>query len=119
MIHGTTRTRRLTDSGKPAGHRNRHVATGTAPDRKYLLERVDDAAVAQLYADGFSSLPLDQKDSHLASLSGRAWRAGHLLRPALRTQPRDARGAGAILTHAERVDPQRSPKFSATRSCSG
>ena len=31
------------------------------PDRKYLLERVDEAAVAQLYADGFEGLPLDQK----------------------------------------------------------
>ena len=30
-------------------------------DRKYLLERVDDAAVVQLYADGFQSLPLKQK----------------------------------------------------------
>ena len=39
------------------------TATGVqAPaDRKYLLERIDDAAVAQLYADGFSALPLDQK----------------------------------------------------------
>jgi dipeptidyl-peptidase-3 len=40
--------------------------TATAPatppaDRKYLLERVDDASVVQLYADGFSSLPLKQK----------------------------------------------------------
>ena len=29
--------------------------------RKYLLERVDEAAVAQIYADGFDELPLDQK----------------------------------------------------------
>ncbi len=45
------------------------------PDRKYLLERVDDAAVVQLYADGFSSLPLDEKRLiwHLyeAALAGR------------------------------------------------
>ena len=36
----------------------------TAPPalgRPYLLERVDEAAVVQLYADGFSPLPLDQK----------------------------------------------------------
>jgi dipeptidyl-peptidase-3 len=43
--------------------------------RKYLLERVDDAAVVQLYADGFESLPLDQKTLiwHLyeAALAGR------------------------------------------------
>jgi dipeptidyl-peptidase-3 len=45
------------------------------PDRKYLLERVDEAAVAQLYADGFAALPLDQKRLiwHLyeAALAGR------------------------------------------------
>ncbi|MGE3817982.1 MAG: peptidase M49 [Isosphaeraceae bacterium] len=29
--------------------------------RKYLLERVDDAAVVQLYADAFSALPLREK----------------------------------------------------------
>ena len=45
------------------------------PPRKYLLERVDDAAVVQLYADGFKDLPLKQKmlTWHLyqASLAGR------------------------------------------------
>lgn len=30
-------------------------------ERKYLLERVDDAAVIQVYADGFKTLPLKQK----------------------------------------------------------
>jgi dipeptidyl-peptidase III len=30
-------------------------------ERKYLLERVDDAAVVQVYADGFEKLPLQQK----------------------------------------------------------
>jgi dipeptidyl-peptidase-3 len=29
--------------------------------RNYLLERVDEAAVVQLYADGFAALPTDQK----------------------------------------------------------
>ena len=34
----------------------------TAPAvRTYLLERVDDAAVVQLYADGFKDLPLNEK----------------------------------------------------------
>jgi dipeptidyl-peptidase-3 len=32
-----------------------------ADERKYLLERVDEAAVVQLYADGFDTLPLDQR----------------------------------------------------------
>jgi dipeptidyl-peptidase-3 len=50
--------------------------TAASPaDRKYLLERVDDAAVVQLYADGFSSLPLKEKTLiwHLyqAALAGR------------------------------------------------
>jgi dipeptidyl-peptidase-3 len=46
-----------------------------APVRPYLLERIDDAAVVQLYADGFAALPLDQKRLiwHLyeAALAGR------------------------------------------------
>ena len=45
------------------------------PDRKYLLERIDDAAVVQLYADGFASLPVDQKiliwHLYQAALAGR------------------------------------------------
>ena len=46
-----------------------------AGERKYLLERVDDAAVVQLYADGFKDLPLKQKmliwHLYQASLAGR------------------------------------------------
>ena len=44
-------------------------------DRQYLLEQIDDAAVVQLYADGFSGLPVTQKilTWHLAqaALAGR------------------------------------------------
>jgi dipeptidyl-peptidase III len=53
------------------------ASTAPSPqsDRKYLLERVDDAAVVQLYADGFTALPLKQKTLiyHLyqAALAGR------------------------------------------------
>ena len=47
----------------------------TATDRKYLIERVDDAAVAQVYADGFNELPLEQKlliwHLYNAALAGR------------------------------------------------
>ena len=57
----------------------------------YLLEQIDDAAVVQLYADGFGALPLQREDARLASLSGGNRRPRHLLRPALRAQPRDAR----------------------------
>jgi len=43
--------------------------------RQYLLEQIDDAAVVQLYADGFDALPIDQKRLiwHLyqAALAGR------------------------------------------------
>lgn len=39
-----------------------HTVTGSADEqRKYLLERVDDVAVVQLYVDGFEQLPLRQK----------------------------------------------------------
>ena len=45
------------------------------PERQYLLERVDDAAVVQLYADGFNDLPLREKTLiwHLyeAAIAGR------------------------------------------------
>ena len=53
------------------------LADTAQPDqsRKYLVERVDDAAVAQLYADGFNGLPLEQKTLiwHLyqAAIAGR------------------------------------------------
>jgi dipeptidyl-peptidase-3 len=47
----------------------------TTTDRTYLLETVDDAAVAQIYADGFQSLSLREKTLvwHLyqAALAGR------------------------------------------------
>src|SRR5262249_44366491 len=43
--------------------------------RKYVLERVDDAAVVQLYADGFKTLPLKEKlliwHLYQAALAGR------------------------------------------------
>ncbi len=62
----------VTDSTRPAPAEAEPAA---AVARKYLLERVDDAAVVQLYADGFHSLPLDQKTLiwHLyqAALAGR------------------------------------------------
>jgi dipeptidyl-peptidase-3 len=56
------------------------AAPATAPaappsDRIYLLERVDDAAIVQIYADGFAALPLREKTLvwHLyqAALAGR------------------------------------------------
>jgi dipeptidyl-peptidase-3 len=78
----------------------------TNPERRYLLERVDEAAVVQLYAEGFPSLPLREKILvwHLtqAALAGRDifydQRYAHGL---------DMRGVlEAILTHDEDVDPE-------------
>jgi len=47
----------------------------SSDNRPYLLERVDDAAVVQLYADGFSELPLSERTLiwHLtqAAIAGR------------------------------------------------
>jgi dipeptidyl-peptidase-3 len=76
------------------------------PDRKYLLERVDDAAVVQLYAEGFDKLPLKDKQLvfHLyeAAIAGRDiyydQRYAHSL------EMRDV--LEEILTHPAGVDPE-------------
>src|SRR5437660_10428602 len=51
------------------------VTTAAPADRTYLLERVGEAAVVQLYADGFRDLPLREKTLvwHLyqAAIAGR------------------------------------------------
>ena len=65
----------VTDSAKPGGAVAALPLHATPPDRKYLLERVEEAAVVQLYADGFATLPLDQKillwHLYRAALAGR------------------------------------------------
>jgi dipeptidyl-peptidase III len=95
----------LTDSGKPAAVATAASPHTVPPERKYLLERVDDAAVAQLYADGFSSLPLDQKTLiwHLyqAALAGRD--IYYDQRYAHNLEMREV--LEEILTHGDRVDP--------------
>jgi dipeptidyl-peptidase III len=73
--------------------------------RRYLLERVEDAAVVQLYADGFASLSLDNKilvwHLYRAAIAGRdiyydqRYRHNLLMRDTLET----------ILRHAAAVDP--------------
>ena len=75
-------------------------------DRRYLLEQVDDAAVVQLYADGFSRLPLREKTLvwHLyqAAIAGRDiyydQRYAHAL------EMRDV--IEAMLAHADAIDPE-------------
>src|SRR5688572_33367518 len=75
-----------------------------AADRKYLLERVDEAAVVQLYADGFAALSLDQKRLiyHLyqAAIAGRD--IYYDQRYAHNLEMRDV--LEEILTHATGVD---------------
>jgi dipeptidyl-peptidase-3 len=73
--------------------------------RKYLLERVDDAAVVQLYADQFAALPLREKTLvwHLmrAALAGRDIFYDQKHRHAL-----EMRGVlEAIITHPTGIDP--------------
>ena len=94
----------ITDSAKPAVAAATLSPHAAPPDRKYLLERVDDAAVAQLYADGFTSLPLDQKQLlwHLycAALAGRDIYYDQRYAPNLAM--RDV--LEEILTHADGID---------------
>jgi dipeptidyl-peptidase III len=80
----------------------------TAPtaERKYLLERVDDAAVVQIYADQFAALPLKEKALayHLAqaALAGRDIFYDQKHRHAL-----EMRGVlEAIITHPKGIETQ-------------
>ncbi len=86
-------------------------ATQAPPERKYLLERVDDAAVVQLYADGFAALPLDEKRLiwHLyqAAIAGRDIFYDQRYAPAL--EMRDV--LEAIVSHKQAVDPQTFPEI--------
>ena len=77
----------------------------SAGTRKYLLERVDEAAVVQLYADGFDELPLEEKILiyHLyeAALAGRD--IYYDQRYAHNLEMRDV--LEEILTHAAGIEP--------------
>ena len=80
--------------------------TAPAAERKYLLERVDDAAVVQIYADQFAALPLKDKTLvyHLAqaAIAGRDIFYDQKHRNAL-----EMRGVlEAILTHAKGIETQ-------------
>ena len=88
------------------------AATAPAAERKYLLERVDDAAVVQLYADQFAALPLREKTLvwHLtqAALAGRDIYYDQKHRDALEMR----RVLEAIITRPKGIE-------TATLSCSG
>ena len=72
--------------------------------RQYLLERIDDAAVVQVYADGFAALSLNDKilvwHLYLAALAGRDifYDQRHRLNPDIREL------LETILQHSEHVD---------------
>ncbi len=74
-------------------------------ERPYLLERVDDVAVVQLYADGFAGLSLREKvlvwHLYLAALAGRD--IYYDQRHALALDMRSV--LESILTHARDIDP--------------
>src|SRR5437660_7254175 len=80
------------------------VTTAAPADRTYLLERVGEAAVVQLYADGFRDLPLREKKLvwHLtqAAIAGRD--IFYDQRYAHNLEMRDI--LEAIVTHGEAVD---------------
>jgi dipeptidyl-peptidase-3 len=95
------------DSNTPATDSTKPAAVADAPaDRTYLIERVDEAAVVQLYADGFEKLPLREKTLiwHLyqAALAGRD--IFYDQRYAHNLEMRDV--LEEIITHPENVDPQ-------------
>ena len=90
------------DTSKPPA-----AAAPVAPvavDRPYLLERIDDAAVVQVYADGFQALPLKERTLiwHLyqAALAGRDIFYDQKYAPSL--EMRDV--LEAIVTHAAQID---------------
>jgi dipeptidyl-peptidase-3 len=49
------------EAAAPASGGAAAVQASNGEERRYLLEQVDDAAVVQFYADGFTSLPLREK----------------------------------------------------------
>ena len=93
-----------------SGSDSKSTSTAPAPqktaERKYLLERVEDAAIVQVYADDFASLPIKDKTLiyHLtqAAIAGRDiyydQRYAHAL------EMRDV--IEGILTHAGGVKPE-------------
>src|SRR6187200_3190503 len=96
----------IADCGLGIGDMNaENQETAVTADRKYLLERTGEAAVVQLYADGFEHLPLNDKilSWHLyqAALAGRDiyydQRYAHNLEMRALLE--------AIVTHPDGIDP--------------
>jgi len=80
------------------------AATSAPPDRQYLIERIGEAAIVQVYADAFRDLPLREK--LLAWHLGQAAIAGRDIfydqRYAHTLEMRDV--LEAIVTHADAID---------------
>ena len=93
-----------TSSNTPATTEAPRPAPADTANRRYMLERVDDAAVVQLYADGFEKLPVGEKALiwHLyqAALAGRD--IFYDQRYAHNLEMRDV--LEEILTHANGID---------------
>jgi dipeptidyl-peptidase-3 len=95
----------MTSLSTPAVSGESAPGSAAADDRKYLLEQIDDAAVVQLYADGFTGLRREEKllvwHLYQAAIAGRDiffdQRYAHSL------DMRDV--LEAIVTHADRIDP--------------
>jgi dipeptidyl-peptidase-3 len=80
------------------------VPSSKADTRPYLLEQIDDAAVVQLYADGFAELTRQEKilvwHLYQAALAGRDIYYDQRYRPSL--EMRDI--LEEVLTHADALD---------------
>ena len=81
------------------------TSTSAPPDRQYLLERIGEAAVVQIYADGFRALPLGEKILvwHLAQAAIAGRDIFYDQRYAHNLEMRDV--LEAIVTHADDVEP--------------
>jgi len=105
LDRGVQGVRYETDAMNVTGRSTSAPVTAQAPaDRTYLLERVDDVAVVQVYADGFAALPRADKILvwHLsqAAIAGRD--IFYDQRYAHNLDMRDV--LEAVLTHASGVD---------------
>ncbi len=93
------------DGNTPATDSRRPGAPADSA-RKYLLERVDDAAVVQVYADGFEKLPVKEKiliwHLYQAALAGRDiyYDQRYIHNLEMRNVLEE------IITHPENVDPE-------------
>src|SRR5687768_5787052 len=102
---GSTDSENGAPTSSPASAASTAPVAGSPADRKYQLERIDDAAVVQLYADGFAALPVREKTLiwHLsqAAIAGRDIFYDQKHRHALEMR----HILEAILTHPQGVDP--------------